>query len=396
MAVSTGLDVLQRDGFKALYGKRIGLLCHQASVNRELRHIIELLLPLHRAGKLEIKAVFGPQHGLWGHTQDNMIEWEGYTDRETGLKIYSLYGEIRKPRPEMLEDIDLFLIDLQDVGARYYTFTWTMALCMEACTEQGIKVMVTDRPNPITGRRVEGTVQEPGFDSFVGLYPLPQRHGMTIGEIALYLQNSYFNKLELEICRMEGWKREMQFSETGLAWTLPSPNMPLWETALVYPGMCLLEGTNLSEGRGTTRPFEIFGAPWLNRRQLGKKLNELGLPGVYFRPVQFQPTFQKFQNEVCEGAFIHVTDPDSFQPVLSAIAILQEITRQAPGNFTWKNPPYEYEYKKLPFDILAGNNWLRTMIEELAPPDEIAEKMKSQSGEFEKVRGKYLIYRPLR
>ncbi len=392
MNTMTGVDILAQKDFQTLSEKRIGVLCNQASINRQLKHILEILLPLHQKGILKVAAVFGPQHGLWGHTQDNMIEWEGYVDPSTGLKIYSLYGEHRKPIPQMLHELDVLLIDLQDVGSRYYTFIWTMALAMEACSEQGIPVTVLDRPNPIAGNMIEGTILDMNFRSFVGLYPLPQRHGMTIGEIAGYLREEYYPGLDLQVIPMTGWNRQEHFPETGLSWAIPSPNMPLWSTALVYPGMCLLEGTNLSEGRGTTRPFEIFGAPWINGRKLCEKLNSLKLPGVYFRPVQFLPTFNKFMNEIIEGAFIHVLDRFTFQPVLSAIALFQEIIRFYGDKFRWNDPPYEYEYHLLPIDILSGNSWLRELITNLQPLAQIRERMKQETDEFQVIRKNYLIY----
>ncbi len=392
MSVYTGLDILNEQNFKILQGKKIAVVCNQATIDHQLLHILDLLLPYHQEKFLEIKAVFGPQHGLWGHTQDNMIEWEGYLDEQTGLRIFSLYGRERKPTSHMLQDVDTFLIDLPDIGSRYYTFIWTMALCMEAALENKIGVIVLDRPNPITGTRVEGTVLDSAYRSFVGLYPLPQRHGMTLGEIAWYLQDRFFPQLKLKVIRMKRWKRSYYFPQTQLPWVMPSPNMPSWETALVYPGMCLLEGTNLSEGRGTTRPFEIFGAPWIDGRRLCQELNVRNLPGVYFRAIQFLPTFQKFKDELCQGAFIHVTNRLSYQSVLSTVHLLQCIIRLYPNHFSWKNPPYEYEYEKMPFDILAGNSWLRKMIEEQTPLEIIQQKMEEELQTFLPLRQKYLLY----
>ncbi len=392
MVVKTGLDVLKDENFQMLKGKQVGILCNQASVDQHLRHIIDLFYPLHQQKSLQITALFGPQHGLWGHTQDNMIEWQSYLDQKTGLSIYSLYGQHRKPTREMLANIDVLIVDLQDVGARYYTFIWTMALCMEAAQENGIAVLVLDRPNPIGGEKVEGTFLDLEYRSFVGLYPLPQRHGMTIGEIGKYLKERFFPKLDFTVVSMEGWERGMLFPETQLPWVLPSPNIPTWETTLVYPGMCWLEATNLSEGRGTTRPFEIFGAPWIDGRDFCERLNDLSLPGVYFRPYQFEPTFHKFQGEICQGAFIHVLDPQEFSPILTTVAILQEVFRHYSTYFAWKEPPYEYEYHKLPFDILAGNNWLREMIEKLAPLKEIWQKMEEEIKPFKLERKDYLLY----
>ncbi|MEJ2636095.1 MAG: DUF1343 domain-containing protein [Calditrichia bacterium] len=392
MNVLCGLDILQQQDFRTLRGRKIGLLCNQASINKNYEHIISVMLPFHDRKQFTIQAVFGPQHGLWGHTQDNMIEWEGYHDKYTGLTIYSLYGQHRKPTPEMLRGVDLFVADLQDVGSRYYTFMWTMALAMEACQEAGIPVLVLDRPNPISGERAAGTVLDPQFSSFVGLYPLPQRHAMTLGEIALYLKENYFSDLDLKIVKMKAWKRRMYFAETGVPWAVPSPNMPAWETAVVYPGMCLLEATNISEGRGTTRPFETFGAPWISGRTLSKRLNQLELPGVFFRPIQYLPTFDKYQDQICEGAFIHVTDRDRFKPVLTTLALLQEIQNLYPSEFEWVPPPYEYEYEKLPIDILLGNGWLRQMIMDMTPLPEIEETLNREIISFEPVRQKYLMY----
>lgn len=392
MTTRTGLDVLCEQNFVPLLGKRIGVLCNQASIDHQLRHILDLLLPLHQQQKLNIGAIFGPQHGLWGNTQDNMIEWEGGFDRPDGIPIFSLYGRHRKPTPEMLNHLDLLLVDLQDVGARYYTFVWTMALCLQACREKRIEVWVLDRPNPINGCDMEGTVLDSAFSSFVGLYPLPQRHGMTIGEIACYLKEKFFPGLSLRVVEMNGWRREMFFPDTGLPWVMPSPNMPSWETALVYPGMCLLEGTNLSEGRGTTRPFEQFGAPWIDERELTRHLNNLNLPGVYFRPVQFQPTFQKFAGKLCRGAFIHVLDSSLFCPVITVLSILYTILQNHQEHFGWKEPPYEYEYEKLPFDILAGNAWLREMLEEGKALDGIEKNISSELASFGPIRDQFLIY----
>ena len=393
MKVLTGLDVIKDQDFSYLKGKSIGVLCNQATIDHQYRHILQLLLPLHQKGILKIQAVFGPQHGLWGHTQDNMIEWEGFKDPSTDLTIYSLYGKYRKPTDTMLAELDIMLVDLPDVGSRYYTFIWTIALVMEACTEKKIPMIVLDRPNPINGDMSEGTILENEYRSFVGLYPLAQRHGMTIGEIATYIQQEYMPQLPQQIILMKGWSRKLYFPETDLPWAIPSPNMPNWETALVYPGMCLLEGSNLSEGRGTTRPFEMFGAPWIDGRKLCDKLNLLNLPGVFFRPVQFLPTFQKYRDKICEGGFIHISDRQIFLPVLTGIALLMEIMATYQNHFRWNDPPYEYEYQKKPIDILLGNGWLRPMMEEQKSLSEIQQKMLTECREFETLRKNYLLYK---
>ena len=358
------------------------MVCHQASIASDLHHILDHLLLGHQQGRFSIGSVFGPQHGIWGHTQDNMIEWEGYRDPRTGLMYHSLYGEHRKPTPMMFRDLDLIVVDLQDVGSRYYTFIWTTFLTMEAAHELGLPVLVLDRPNPIGGMAVEGSGIEADLQSFVGWRSLPHRHGMTIGEAAQLFRAREFPHLDLQVIEMEGWTRRMHWPETGLHWALPSPNMPTYDTALVYPGGCLLEGTQASEGRGTTRPFEIFGAPYVNGSEFCASLNEAGLPGAHFRPVQFQPTFQKHFGEVCEGAFLHVTERDAFRPVLTGIAILQAFLRYHPNEFRWQVPPYEYVYDKDPIDILLGARWLREAVENQTPLAQIEERFRAEEAHF--------------
>lgn len=392
MTVKTGLEKLMESEFSLLKGKKIGLLCNQASIDIGYYHAIDILKAAEEENKFKLSAVFGPQHGLWGHTQDNMIEWQGFPEGRLGIPVYSLYGEHRKPTPEMLKGLDALVIDLQDVGSRYYTFIWTMALCMEACAETGVEMIVLDRPNPIGGTQVEGPVLDENFRSFVGWHSLPVRHGLTIGEIAQYFKAHFYPDLSLRIIPMEGWKREMYFEDAGLPWAVPSPNMPIPGTALVYPGMCLLEATNISEGRGTTRPFETFGSPWIDGWKFSQHLNSLKLPGIYFRPLQFQPTFNKYQGEVCEGCFIHVTDQNLFKPFLTGICIILEALRLYPKKFKWKKPPYEYEFKKMPFDILVGNSWIRKMIDNRSALDEIEERWGRETSEFLEIRSDYLSY----
>ncbi len=356
---ATGLDILLRDGHPALSGRRLGLLCHPASVDRRLRHAAPLL---QGDSRFDLRALFGPQHGLRGETQDNMIEWEGFTDPVTGLPARSLYGEHRKPTAAMLADIDVLVVDLQDVGARYYTFIWTLLLCMEACAEEGKAVVVLDRPNPLGGMS-EGSVLDMEYRSFVGLAPIPMRHGLTVGELAPWFASHFGLDVDLHVIAMEGWKRSMEFEETGLPWVMPSPNMPTPDTAFVYPGMCLLEGTSLSEGRGTTRPFEIFGAPGIDPEALCRRLDGRGLDGVVFRPLSFEPTFQKHAGRLCGGAQIHVTDRGAYRPVRTAVEILAAVRAVAPDALSWNPPPYEYEAEKLPIDILAGGTDLRESVD---------------------------------
>lgn len=391
MGTLTGLDLAAATEFSDWKGQAIGLVCNQASITREARHVLDLLLPLHRAGKVNIHAVFGPEHGLYGHTQDNMIEWEGLPDPRTGFTIHSLYGVEREPNDAMLAGVERLVVDLQDAGARYYTFIWTMALCMKASEARGLPVTILDRPNPI-GSSVEGTVLEQAFDSFVGLYPLPTRHGLTIGEVAKYLHQRYFPGLALDVVRMQDWDRTAYWESTGQPWGMPSPNMPTVDTAVVYPGGCLFEACNLSEGRGTTRPFEIVGAPWLDGWRYADALNAAGLEGVYFRPLQFEPTFNKHAKSLCEGVFIHVIDRSGFEPVLTTIAMLMEARRQAPAAFAWRDGPYEYEYVKRPIDILTGNAWLAPAIDEGERLGVIRERMRSECEAFEPVRKEALLY----
>lgn len=390
--MKSGLDCWASLGFQPLFGKRIALLCNQASVTSSFDHIYDLLLPLHQAGKLQIAAIFGPQHGLYGHTQDNMIEWEGGATADSRISVYSLYGEHREPTDAMLSGVEHLVIDLQDVGARYYTFIWTMTLCLRACARLDIPVTVLDRANPINGVTVEGTVLDPAYASFVGLHPLPIRHGMTVGEIAHYVAQRFVPGVSLEVVRVEGWDPSLYGDEQGMTWAVPSPNMPTIETAVVYPGGCLIEATSISEGRGTTRPFEIIGAPGLSGHRLADTLNGSEIRGAKFRALEFQPTFNKHQGALCEGVFIHVMDRRQFEPVLCTIAILHEVRRSWPSGLVWKQPPYEYEFDKLPIDILAGNTWLREAIDNLTPLREVRERMADEASSFESTRRESLIY----
>lgn len=389
--IQVGLDMFEKNLPKKLKGLRVGLLIHPASINRKFEYAVNIFL---RYRKLELKVVFGAQHGIRGETQDNMVEWEGFFDKKIGLPVYSLYGHTRKPDPSMLNDIDVLVIDLQDVGSRYYTFIWTMELCMQACQEMNKSIVILDRPNPITGQIIEGTVLDIEYTSFVGQRPLPIRHGMTIGEIGNYLYNEFYPSLDFYVITMKGWKRNMWFNETKMPWVMPSPNMPTLDTATVYPGTCLLEGTNLSEGRGTTRPFEIFGAPFIEPDALVKQLKALKLPGVLFRPVYFKPTFQKYVGEVCGGAQIHIINRSLFKPFRTGVAIIKTIHNLYPEQFEWRQPPYEYEREKMPIDILSGTNRLRKDIEAGTNLNKMEEWWEEQLLQFQKrIRKHYLIYK---
>jgi uncharacterized protein YbbC (DUF1343 family) len=353
MPVQLPLDHLAELWPEKLRGARVGALLHPASVSIKLEHASNIL-ERHNDDLFRIAAFFGPQHGFLGQTQDNMVEWQSYQHPRLRIPVYSLYGEHREPTAEMLQDVDVLLIDLQDIGARYYTFIWTLYLCMRACEIHDVHVVVLDRPNPINGIAVEGPILEPAYKSFVGMHPIPVRHGRTIGELAQQFRDEAFPDCRLSLLPMKNWERAMWFDQTGLPWVIPSPNMPTLETATVYPGMCLLEGTNLSEGRGTTRPFEIFGAPFIQAEALCHELNKLQLPGVFFRENYFQPTFHKFVGELCHGAQLHVIDRKSFQPFMTAVEIIKHIRKLYPDRFQWKQPPYEYEWKHLPIEVLIG------------------------------------------
>jgi len=349
----TGLDLI-RPGM--LPGSRLALLSHYAAVDRHCRSSVDIIASLPGS---DLVSIFGPQHGYFGETQDNMIEWNGYRHPVYGIPVHSLYGETREPLPAMLDGVDRLVVDLQDVGSRYYTYIYTMALCMRSCAACGIPVTVLDRPNPLGGAIVEGKPLNIDFASFVGMYPIPVRHAMTIGELAIL-----FAKLdslpEPQVIRMKNWTGSGH--PTSLPWVYPSPNMPTRETTLVYPGMCLLEATNLSEGRGTTKPFEVFGAPWLDGRELADELNgTVWMDGALLRPHEFIPTFNKHAGETCRGAEIHVTDRELFRPLRTGVGILLHSFRYS--RTTLNPPPYEYERVLPPIDILAGGAEMRIALE---------------------------------
>jgi len=360
----TGLDILSTEFPQALTKKRIGVLCHAASVSSNFTHILDVVKQL----PCTLSAIFGPQHGIFGQTQDNMIEWEGYIHPVYNVPVYSLYGQHRKPDAAMLKNLDALVIDLQDVGARPYTYIWTIKLCMEACSAQGIAVWILDRPNPIAAVPFDGPMINEAFYSFVGGAPIPLCHRMTMGEMAVLLQNRYIPACDLNIVWMKNWKRNSLYNETGLPWVLPSPNMPTLDTAIVYPGKVLLEATNLSEGRGTTRPFELVGAPYVNVYDVLEYLRGMDIPGCLFREHGFIPTFQKWQGQYCNGLQVHVTNPRVYLPVYTTVAIVSAIIHTSGDAFQFKQPPYEYETKKMPFDILAGSVSLRESLETHSDP----------------------------
>jgi uncharacterized protein YbbC (DUF1343 family) len=372
-----------------LDGARVGVLCNPSSVDAELRHVADRVASRHG---VRLAALFGPQHGIRSDVQENMIESGHARDELLRVPVYSLYSETREPTAEMLDGLDALVVDLQDVGTRIYTFIYTMANCLAAARRHGIPVIVCDRPNPIGGVAVEGPMLRHGYESFVGQYPIPMRHGLTIGELARLFNERFAIGAALEVYAMLGWRRDMYYDETGLTWVLPSPNMPTLDTAIVYPGTVLFEGTNVSEGRGTTRPFELVGAPWVVPERFTDQMNRLELPGVRFRPIQFEPTFHKHAGTRCGGCQIHVTDRDRFRPVEAGVALLAGFHAAGAAGFRWRDPPYEYELEKAPIDILSGSAELRGQIDRGLSAREIAESWTASVAEFERLRAPYLMY----
>src|SRR5713101_7661680 len=386
--VRSGLDVLASRLPTLLGGRRVGLLCHQASVTRDLAHAVDTVAGLRG---VRLTALFAPEHGIAGAAQDH-ARVGSTRDPATGLRVWSLYDRRLAPDEAMLADLDTLVVDLQDVGSRYYTFVWTTALCMRACARAQVPVVVLDRPNPLGGVVMEGNLPDPRFASFVGLYPLPARHAMTIAELAAYLNATHSIGCNLAVVPMDGWRRAMSWEDTGLPWVAPSPNMPTPDTARVYPGGCLLEGTNLSEGRGTTRPFEWVGAPFLDGARLERALTRRGLPGVRFRPVGFEPAFHKWKSQRCGGVQVHVTDAARFKPFATYLALIAEARRQAPRHFRWRRPPYEFERVRLPMDLLCGGPAIRRALERGVPLARLETSWRPDLVRFARERRPYLLY----
>ncbi len=363
--VRTGLDVLLSDGLGELRGAGVGIVANHASVTSDLAHISDAL----QLAGVEIRALFGPEHGARGDVADGEVIGDSIDER-LGVRVHSLYGKNRAPTREMLDGIDVMVVDLQDVGSRFYTFLYTMSHVMGACGEHGVPVCVLDRPNPITGANPDGPVLEPAFSSFVGMYAIPQRHGLTVAELARLFRARFGVECDLRVIEMHGWSRGMWFDETRLPWVLPSPNMPSLETAVVYPGLCLIEGTNVSEGRGTVRPFELFGAPWIDPPEIKAALTEYGLPGVRYREAYFIPNASKFQGTRCAGLQVYVTDREAFRPVVTGVAVVAALHRLYTDDFAFRPPNVNGVCH---FDLLAGTASVREAIESGASPWEIAE-----------------------
>ncbi len=398
--VKTGLEVLCTERLDLLRGRRVGVLCHPASVTSDLVHAVDRLLQVG----VRVTRLFGPEHGVRGEAQD-MIGVDAEKDRRTGLPVSSLYGasfESLSPAASDLGDVDVLVIDLQDVGSRYYTYVWTMALAMEAAARAHVTVVVVDRPNPLGGVEVESGPLLPDFHSFVGLGAVAVRHGLTIGEIARMVKSGIpgdrtgrFGKAidcELKVVGMKGWKRSMDYDATGLPWVMPSPNMPTLDTAFVYPGLCLVEGTNLSEGRGTTRPFELLGAPFLDGYRWAERLGRLHLPGVRFRPLSFRPMFQKFARQSCGGVQLHVTNRVAFRPYRTGVALLHVARELAPADFAWRTEAYEFVKDPPAIDLLTGSAAVRTGIDEGDPFEEICAPFAAYESQFLAERAPFLLY----
>ncbi|MFB4212300.1 exo-beta-N-acetylmuramidase NamZ domain-containing protein [Shouchella sp. JSM 1781072] len=378
-----GIDCFLQSEYKFVKGKRVGLLSNLTGVNRDLHPSIDLL---HQHPEVNLVSLFAPEHGIRGDAKEGE-HIDSSIDPHTGLPVYSLYGKTRKPTPNMLEEVDVILFDLQDIGSRYYTYIYTMAYMMEACQENKKALIVLDRPNPIGGLSVEGTIVEEAFRSFVGLLPLTNRHGMTVGELACFFKEEFGYKCELHVVKMEGWTRNMFYDDTNLSWVLPSPNAPTLDMAILYPGTCLLEGTNVSEGRGTTKPFEQFGAPFIDGYALAKAVNALQLPGVIARQTSFVPTYQKYNGEQCHGIQLHLVNRNLYEPVSSGIKIIHLIAQLYPDDFTFvaqQNGHYM-------FDLLAGTDTLRNAILQ-NDLSSYLEKKDRDTATFLNQRAPYLLY----
>jgi uncharacterized protein YbbC (DUF1343 family) len=388
--VRLGIERLLDDRIDTIRGQRVGLVCNQASVMPDtFAHAADVFF---EHDSVDLTTLFGPQHGIRGDVQDNMVETGHAVDSRNGLPIYSLYSETREPTEKMLENIDVIVFDMQDVGCRIYTFNYTMANCMRAAKKYGKRVVVCDRPNPINGISVEGNVTESEFTSFVGQFELPTRHGMTCGELAKMFNEHFGIGCDLEVIEMEGWQREMYGDETGLPWVLPSPNIPTVDTCVVFPATVHIEGTELSEGRGTTKPFELNGAPFINPYEWKAALDGYNFSGVIFRPCYFQPTFQKWAGQTCGGVQPHVTDRNTFTPVVVGIAMVKTAYDLYTDKFQWKQTDYEYEFGKNPFDVVSGTGKIRKAIETEVSLNAIEAHWQTDLESFKQLRGQFLIY----
>ena len=387
--IKIGIEQLVSSKPSFLEGKRLGLLCNQASTDCHFTHSRDRILQTFPG---QLTCLFSPQHGFFSEKQDNMIESGHSTDSVSGLPVFSLYGETRKPLPAMFEDLDILLIDLQDVGTRVYTFIWTVVYCLQTAAETGKQVVILDRPNPVSGHMVEGNLLKRSCRSFVGLYEIPMRHGLTMGELAMLCNREMKIGAELKVVKMHGWQRQMFFSDTGFPWVFPSPNMPTPLTALVYPGQVIWEGTNISEGRGTTLPFELVGAPFIDHQQVLEKISTIRLPGCVLRPIVYEPTSGKWAGERCAGFHVHVTEKDGFFSYRLSLALLQALLNLYPNEFFYKEPPYEYEFEQLPMDMILGDVELRTALEDGADILELEQSWQKELAVFDELRRSVFLY----
>ena len=390
ITVKTGLERLIAEPQRWIRDERIGLLCNPASVDRGITHARTLI---HQAFPRKLKALYSPQHGFFAEKQDNMIESEDMLDPVLQIPVFSLYGESRIPSARMFEPIDVLIVDLQDVGTRVYTFIYTLSYCLEAAAKYDVRVLVLDRPNPINGIDTEGNLLAPDCRSFVGRFPIPMRHGLTIGELAVLFNDHFGIGCNLEVVPMDGWKRHMLFADTGLPWVAPSPNLPTPVSAMVYPGQVLWEGTNVSEGRGTTQPFELFGAPYIDVEKISAVLGATEIPGVLFRPVVFEPTSNKWCETQCSGFQIHITDPLHYRPFKTTLQLLRAIMAQHRGQFEWKLPPYEYEFERLPIDLIIGDRGIRERLEKMEPIDALEDEWQDGLNQFQTISRQVQLYR---
>jgi len=383
-----------------LRGRKAAVCCNPTAILPDLRHAVDAL---HGHGDVDLRRLFGPEHGVRGTEQDMVAVGESI-DAATGLPVTSLYGTDEaslRPQRSHLQDLDVLIFDIQDIGSRYYTYAYTLAYCLEACAEAGAQVIVCDRPNPIRGDRREGNlVDVEHYRSFVGRFPLPNRHGLTVGELAHWFCGQMGiprDEEALLVIPCEGWRRDHWFDETGLPWVMPSPNMPTLETALVYPGQCLLEGTNVSEGRGTTRPFEVCGAPWIEpqvlKQEMERLANRWGLEGVAFRACAIQPTFHKFAGRVCGGLQLHMTDRERFEPLATTVTLLIALKRLYPEGFAWRTAPYEFVSDRLAIDLLSGDTSIRDMVDGGGELPELRAAWRRWEAEFSESVRPYLLYR---
>jgi len=388
--ISLGIEELILSPPKWLAKERLGLLCNQASADSKLLHSRDLL---QKCFPDQLACLFSPQHGFFAEKQDNMIESNHGPDPSSGLPVYSLYSRARRPTREMFDLFDVLVIDLFDVGTRVYTFLYTMAYCLQAAADFNKKVLVLDRPNPVGGELVEGNIIQQDCYSFVGLYPIPMRHGLTFGELALLLNNHFGIEADLEVIPMHGWQRHMLYTDTGLPWVFPSPNMPSPAAALVYPGQVIWEGTNISEGRGTCLPFELFGAPFFQPDEILRQAEKNAeMPGCFLRPLIFEPTSNKWAGQACKGFQIHITDPAVFRPFRTSLALLQAALLLYPEDLHYKKPPYEYEYERLPMDLILGDKKIRRALENGQSIMDLEKSWQADLDDFEKLRHEVLLY----